>query len=418
MMGSKLSGPLALCLALGTGSVDSTVQAQPPATSPHVLPPIAAEKQTQPEDNTGVPLAIGPGQELRPTEDPKVQLLFPLPGDGDSVGPGGDGLMGGMGRISPFGNPLVGQAPLHGGYRATWFASEPVMGQPTNLGYVRQEFTVSSPVWQKRNEDEWSVSASVREEFFQTHAILPDTRQAFPEDLWNIRFSTTCRHLFDNGWILGGNVSVGTASDKPFNGLEELTAGINAFLRLPSGEHNAWLFSLSYSPTAQLPFPIPTLAYVWQPSESFRMNIGIPFMLMWQPTENLSLDVSYMLLTTLNARVNYRLGSQMRLYVAYNSESEAYLLADRVESQDRFYDVDQRVSTGAQIFFTKKLSLDLSGVTYLIVTSSKARASAAAPISIELILARVHMRQLSFSSGGKGPPAWPRRTHRSANARV
>lgn len=353
---AKLPGLLVLCIVLGIGSVNSLAQAQTPATDR--VPPNAGGRVAKTGDNSASASPTSPQNDLLPEPEPKLQLLLPLPGEEGIGNLGADGPMGGR---SPFGNPLVGQAPIRGDYRASWFAAEPVAGQPTNMGYFRQELTVSSPVWQKSGQDEWSVFASVRDEIFQTHAILPDTRQAFPEDLWNIRFGTSYRYLFDNGWILGGTLSVGSASDKPFNGLEEMTAGVNAFLRVPSGENNAWLFSLSYSPTGQLPYPIPTVAYVWQPSDTFHMNIGLPFMLMWRPTEEVTLDVTYMLLTTLHASVSYRLSDQARLYLAYASESEAYLLADRVDNNDRFYNVDQRAYAGSQYFFTRKCSLDFSG---------------------------------------------------------
>ena len=357
-MHAKLPGLLVLFIATGMSSSVAPLQAQSPAPDLPVAAPYAGEKPTKEIDNPNAGPTIGADHDNAPNPIPRMQLLFPLPGD---EGDAGDGFAAAMAGRSPFANPLVGQVPLRGEYRATWFGSEPVSGQPANLGYFRQDLFVSSPIWQKSGQDEWSVSASMRDEIYQTHAILPDTRQAFPEDLWNIRFSTSYRYLFENGWIMGGAVSVGSASDKPFNGLEELTAGINAFLRIPSGDHNAWLFSLSYSPTGQLPYPIPTVAYVWQPSDTFRMNIGLPFMLMWRPTEDLTLDISYMLLTTLHVRESYRFSDQMRLYVAYDSESEAYLLADRVDNNDRFFNVDQRASTGTQILLTKKAWVDLSG---------------------------------------------------------
>jgi hypothetical protein len=257
-------------------------------------------------------------------------------------------------------NPAVGRTPFRADYRVTWFPSESVSLQNTNLGYVRQDFSLSFPLWQNRTSDEWSAAVNLRSEIFQTHAILPDTRQPFPDDLWNIRFSTTYRHLFDNGWIAGGSVSVGSASDKPFHSIDEMTAGVNAFLRIPSCEHNAWLFSLAYSPTGQLPIPIPGVAYVWQPSENFRANLGLPFQMMWRPVDDLTLDLSYMLLTTVHARATYRLCRPVRVYVAYASESEGYLLADRVSFNDRFFNVDQRLTAGAQIIFGPKASLDLS----------------------------------------------------------
>ena len=57
-----------------------------------------------------------------------------------------------------------------------------------------------------------------------------------------------------------------------------------------------------YSPTSELPFPIPGVAYVWQPADNFRMNIGVPFMVMYRPVDDLTLDFSYMLVRTVHAR--------------------------------------------------------------------------------------------------------------------
>ena len=257
-------------------------------------------------------------------------------------------------------NPVVGFAPIRTDYRVTWLPAEPVVGQPTNLGYVQQDFLLSFPLWQCAKTDEWLATVNIQNDIFQTHAILPDTRQPFPDDLWNIRFGTSYRHEFDNGWISGGGVSVGTASDKPFHSINEMTAGVNGFLRIPQGEHNAWLFSLNYSPTSELPFPIPGVAFLWQPSEYFRANIGLPFAVMWRPTEDLTLDVSYMLLTTFRARASYRLYRRVRLYAAYAVEDEGYFLADRVSVNDRFYNVDQRLTAGMQYILTPKTALDFS----------------------------------------------------------
>ncbi len=336
-----------LALFLGLLSILAGMQARGqepgPASGGSSAPPVS----NRPEDTNGIVSDSPP--------PPPTQGGQALHGQSaDAFGPAAGGF-------SPFMNPVVGHAPLRADYRVTWLPSEPISGQPTNLGYVQQDFSVSCPVWQNGATDEWSVSANLRSEIFHTHAILPDTRQPFPDDLWNIRFGTTYRHLFDNGWIAGGTVSVGSASDKPFHSIDELTAGANAFLRVPQGEHNAWLFSLSYSPVSELPYPIPGVAYVWQPSEDFRANIGLPFQVMWRPMDDLTLDLSYMLLTTFHARATYRLCRPLRVYVAYATENEAYLLADRISSNDRFFNVDQRVTAGVQYSISQRASIDLSG---------------------------------------------------------
>src|SRR5207244_7729232 len=122
-----------------------------------------------------------------------------------------------------------------------------------------------------------------------------------------------------------------------FHSINEMTAGANAFLRIPQGEHNAWLFTLAYSPTSELPIPIPGVAYVRQPSEEFRMNIGLPFQVMWRPIDDVTLDFSYMLLRTVHARATYRLAPALRVYVSYDWGNEGWFLAERPNNNDRVY---------------------------------------------------------------------------------
>jgi hypothetical protein len=313
------------------------------------------------------PASQDPGPPLLPRPGPVDGTLpapTPVPESPDTQGVRVDPFVAGPGGFGPGGSPFftpgVGFAPYRADYRATWFPSEPVPSQGTSLGYEQQDFSVSFPIWQIKG-DEWTAGFHLRNEIFQTHAILPDTGQPFPDDLWNVHFTTTYRHLFDNGWIASGSVSVGSASDKPFHSIEEMTIGFHAGLRIPQGEHNAWLFSLSYSTTSQLPFPIPGVAFVWRPCPEFAANIGLPFMVMWRPTEELQFDVSYMLITNVHARASYRPFRFLRFFVGYDWNNESYLLADRPDVNDRFFYYDQRVTTGVQVFPWKNVSFELSG---------------------------------------------------------
>jgi hypothetical protein len=256
-------------------------------------------------------------------------------------------------------DPTIGHMPLRASYRATWYPQEHVSGQDTSLGYFEHDFSLSFPLWQD-SCNEWSASTHVRAEVFHTGAILPDTHQPFPDELWNVRFGTGYRHLFENGWIAGGNVSLGSASDKPFHSIDEILVGANGFLRIPQGEHNAWLFTLSYSTNSELPIPLPGVAYVWQPCPSFRMNVGLPFQLMVRPCDDLTLDFSYMLLHTIHARATYHAWGPVRVYGGFDWSNENYFLADRADSNERFFYYDMRVTGGVLVRLGPEAALDLS----------------------------------------------------------
>jgi hypothetical protein len=244
--------------------------------------------------------------------------------------------------------------------RVTWAPDQNVVGQGTRLGYVQNDLAVLFPIWHC-GPDNVAGSVRVRSTFFSTDGtILPDTGRPFPEELWNIHVGANYSHVFANGWIAGGGLSVGSASDEPFNSVRELTVGVNGFLRIPQGQHNAWLFTLVFSPTSDTPIPIPGVAYVWQPSDNFRMNVGLPFQLMYRPIDDLTLDFSYMLLRTVHARATYRLFSDVRIYGGFDWTGENYYLADRQDRNDRFFYYEKRLSAGVRCDLTRRASLDFS----------------------------------------------------------
>jgi hypothetical protein len=329
------------------GSGDLSRNESPTVVPAPIAPPPPAASATVPTfPDSGVePIAPGPvPPPLSPDFSPQL-----VPDFASQRGGLGDWL-----------NPDVGHLLLRANYGIAWLPNESVQGQGTDLGFVRNDFTFSFPVWQD-TRNEWSASTRLSVETFHTGAVLPDTRQPFPHELWNIGFGTSYRHLFDNAWIGGATLQFGSASDKPFHSIEEMFVGVSAFLRLPQGEHNAWLFSLHYSPLSELPFPVPGVAYIYQPSEYFRANIGLPLQLMYRPIDELTFDFSYMLLTNIHARATYRLAPRIRIYAGYDWNNESYFLADRTNDNDRLFYFDQRLTAGVLFPIAPYASIDLSG---------------------------------------------------------
>ena len=236
-------------------------------------------------------------------------------------------------------------------YSVLWFPSVPVQGQPTDLEMVGENLSFTHPLW-KDSLNALSFSGGVRNELFETAAILPDSGQPLPSDLWGINLGLRYNRQLNDGWIVGGGVSIGSASDRPFASIHEMNVGMNAMLRIPQGEHNAWIFTLMYAPMGELNFPVPGVAFSWNPSPQFHANIGLPLMVMWRPTDDWQFQASYMLIRTIHVKAQYRLADWLRAFAAYDWSNESYLLVDRpdpTDANDRFYIYDQRVSLGLQV---------------------------------------------------------------------
>lgn len=172
-----------------------------------------------------------------------------------------------------------------------WFRDENVQGQT-----VPPDFSVSYPLWQN-DRNEWTTSVKVCDALLPPHAIFIDRQQSSPDERWKVGLNTTYRHLLEKGWIDGGSVSVESVSEKPFSSLSQMTEGVSAFLKVPQGPHNFWLFSVSYSSSNEWSWPIPKVAYTWQPSGRVRADIGLVLPSTDHLLDDLSLDVSIKLLS-------------------------------------------------------------------------------------------------------------------------
>jgi hypothetical protein len=332
-----------LCMFFPGAVIAQTIAETPPPAGPGAtVPPPAVV------DQEAAPLAAA-----HPADQDNHNL------DGSATIPILSAQRGGM---AGWMNPTLGQVPLRSDFRFTWFPSEKTSAQGTSLGSEQYNFSLSFPVWQDC-VDEWSGNVHLRSEAFQTDAFLPSTGQPFPAELWNIHAGTSYRHLFDNGWIGGASVNVGSASDKPFATFNEITASASAFLRVPQGEHNAWLFSLSLSTNSEVlaGIPIPGVAYFYAPTDWFQATIGFPFAsVVYRPEDDLTLQLTYALLTNFHVKATYRLARPLRIYAGFDIENENYFLVDRPAERDRFFYYDKRLTAGLQWQLGRNASLDFS----------------------------------------------------------
>ena len=120
-----------------------------------------------------------------------------------------------------------------------------------------------------------------------------------------------------------------------------------------------------YEPLGEMRFPIPGVAYSYAPSDDFHMNIGLPFSIMYRPFDRLTLEASYMPIHTIHAKAKYKIADWLSAFAAYDWENDSYALADRVDSNERFFMYDQRLAAGLESKIGAHWSIELaSGLVF------------------------------------------------------
>jgi len=246
------------------------------------------------------------------------------------------------------GGPFGAAAPVSiGGF---WAAPTPVVRTPGNLGMNAQFARVAAPlVPPKEGEPLWIGIGKFGRLELSTDAILPDSNQPVPDQLWLVETGLTHIRPLARGGTLGGTFLFGSASDRPFAAGRDLTLMAIGFWNTPAAnDRDEWNFSLFYSPTAQLPYPLPGVAYAWRPSEALEAKLGVPASIEWRPDEKWTLSAAYFPLVNVAVEARRRLGNDWALLAFYRTDTQIYFLADRLIDAERLYVFDQRAAVGLE----------------------------------------------------------------------
>jgi hypothetical protein len=266
------------------------------------------------------------------------------------------------GQFEQWLTPTLGELKPEADYRATFYPDQPVRGQPTDLGWVEHRLTFSTPLWQD-SRNELSFLGYARWQDLDHQAVLPDIGEPLPDELWNVRFGPGYRHRFDNGWVGGTVLLVGSASDKPFDSKDELTVLATAFLRIPHRERHAWLVSLNYTNFGEYlgKTPFPGLAYIYAPSEDFTAVIGLPFSsVRARPFERLTINLHYVAVRTVGARLIYEIFRPLRFLAGFDWDNDSYFRAGRSDKDERLHYYEKRVTASLR-FDLRHVGVELTG---------------------------------------------------------
>lgn len=259
--------------------------------------------------------------------------------------------------------PEIGRAKFNLSYDSTLYPDQGISGETTDMGMIQHRVRGFAPLTQS-DRHEWALFGGVKALDIDTRAILPTTRNAFPDGLWDISVGTAARWKLDSGWILGGNLQVGSPSDEPFASFEEMTLTADALLRVPWSKEWAGIFLLNYSTARDFApdFPLPGFVLAYEPDRSVSALLGVPFSsFRWTPVEGLELSASYIVVRTVRAQVSYRLFSPLRLFAGFDWDSQRFFRCDRVNEDDRLSYYEKRLGGGLRWDPTPNLFAEASG---------------------------------------------------------
>ena len=260
--------------------------------------------------------------------------------------------------------PYGSSAPVSLG--AFWAQPTPVVGQQATLSMNAEFARVGAPLMVPREgEPLWLGIAKFGRLELATEAVLPDSGERVPSQLWLVETGVTHIRPQDDGGTLGGTFLFGTASDQPYAAGRDLTLMAVGFWQKPAANgRDDWSFSVFYSPTSQLPYPLPGVAYVWKPDDTLEAKIGLPGGIEYRPNDDWELSLTYFPLVNVAAVARRRLSEQASFFATYRTDTQIYFLADRLIEEDRFFVFDQRAAIGVERRLAGGFSLE-STVSYL-----------------------------------------------------
>lgn len=253
--------------------------------------------------------------------------------------------------------PERGGQRLGASYRISYFPDQPVRGQATDLAFVEHEVSIGVPL-----DDEWSISAKSRIQDFDTRAALP--LQPFPGELYDVSAGFGFRHISGDREIVGFRASFGSASDKPFHSGDEITGEVSGFLVLPSGDRDAWILSLHWSNNREFAntIPLPGVAYLWRPSDEFRLLVGFPFIAIEaKPADDVTVRLTWAAIRTIHFSTVWKAFGAVQFLVGFDWSGQRYLLARRADADDRLFYNEKRFSAGIRVEPCEHAFIELTG---------------------------------------------------------
>ncbi|MAV90991.1 MAG: hypothetical protein CL676_06190 [Bdellovibrionaceae bacterium] len=192
--------------------------------------------------------------------------------------------------------------------------------------------------------------------------IGPDSTQVDGR-LKNESFGLGFRQYYSDESTLVTSIDYGSASDKPFGEPRNSTVSANVAYAFSPGSESQWILFINYSNNR--PFlnniPIPAFAYVYRPSKSFSVTLGIPFVFMSYADPPKTMFRLF--LSPSSAGYDYGIGIKgpLQIFNNFTYQVRSYMHENRINDDDRLIFEEKTVSLGIRSPVARGLSLSFSG---------------------------------------------------------
>ncbi len=241
-----------------------------------------------------------------------------------------------------------GDEQIHTSFQFRGYSQSGVSRQDTDMQMSLYDFRLVAPLWSDEATS-LDLTARISTLDMETHAWLPGTFDRLPDSLWDVRLGGQLRHDLDNGWALGGSLELGSAADRLFASADEWLVHLNVYLEIPVDDRDSWVFLLNSSNTRDFAewIPLPGVGYRFDRGDSFRGLLGLPMtQLHYEPADLWAIDLTYVLVRTVHARVGYEADPSLELFAAFDWDAQTYFRHDRRDDDERLFYYEKRVEAG------------------------------------------------------------------------
>jgi hypothetical protein len=284
------------------------------------------------------------------------------------------------GQIPGLGDPGEGRYDWSVSLDMLGYGTADVQDQLTDLEMSVGSVSLRGPIY-RRPMSRWVWGLRGHRRHNETDALLPDSGEELPEDLYDVSGNFGYLRFWRGGRMFGAFARVGSSSNEPFDTFDETALGLFGFYRLPTHKKDAWLFLVFFSNNRPLLnyVPIPGVAYQWR-RKHVDFTLGIPFAnLTWRPTKRWQVRAMVNPSPGGLLHVGYRPvlgtppadkpspgapkpneGLRLLVYAEARTERDGYFRANRDERFDTLFYLENRVEVGLRAGFGPNVSLDLA----------------------------------------------------------